>query len=145
MATHAQPCTWPTTSFLPPLPPPLADDPVAAARLAELQGPLADYTSQVVGEAATTLDGERIDIRNRETNLGNAMCDAILAYAQRHTGLLGGSNAGRPAVCLLNGGVFRASIPAGNVTQGDCLAVTPYGENDAESIATEFGALCLPC
>lgn len=106
----------------------LPDDPVAAARLAELQGPLNEYAGTVVGEAATTLDGERVDIRNRETNLGSLMCDSILAYAARHTGLLSGENAGRPAVCLVNGGVFRASIQAGNVTQGDCLAVTPYGE-----------------
>lgn len=127
-AAHAHLSLHYHNASLPATPACHADDPVAAARLAELQAPLADYTGQVVGEAAATLDGERIDIRNRETNLGDLMCDAILAYAQRHTGLLGGENAGWPAVCLINGGVFRASIPAGNVTQGDCLAVTPYGE-----------------
>lgn len=57
---------------------PVEDDAVAAARLAELKVTLDAYNGVVVGASAVVLDGEREDIRNRETNLGDLACEAVM-------------------------------------------------------------------
>lgn len=71
-------------------------------------------TSVEVGEVATRLDGEREDVRTRETNLGNLITDAMLAAT--------GAD-----VVITNGGGIRASIEAGTITMGDLLTVLPFG------------------
>ncbi|ADO77624.1 bifunctional metallophosphatase/5'-nucleotidase [Halanaerobium praevalens] len=71
-------------------------------------------TSQVVGKTNVNLDGAREDVRTRETNLGNLIADAL-----RHKF--------EADVALTNGGGIRASIPKGEVTQGDVITVLPFG------------------
>lgn len=73
--------------------------------------------AHVVGETTADLDGERENVRVRETNLGNLICDAMLW-----------KTAGFGAtVAIQNGGGIRASIPAGEITMGQVLEVLPYG------------------
>lgn len=69
--------------------------------------------SVVVGEAAVDLDGERADVRTRETTLGNFVTD--LAREAAHTD-----------VAIVNGGGLRASIGSGKVTFGDVLNTLPF-------------------
>lgn len=69
--------------------------------------------SEVIGEAATVLDGERANVRTRETNLGNLVTDVMRA-------------AGSADIALTNGGGLRASINAGPVTVGDVFNVLPF-------------------
>jgi len=73
--------------------------------------------THVVGSSDVDLHGAREDIRVRETNLGNLICDAML---QKTVGL-------GATIALQNGGGIRSSIPAGEVTMGQVLEVLPYG------------------
>ena len=73
--------------------------------------------SHRVGSTEVDLDGARENVRVRETNLGNLICDAILAK----TAGLGAT------ISIHNGGGIRASIPAGEITMGQVLEVLQYG------------------
>ncbi|MEE8592990.1 MAG: 5'-nucleotidase, partial [Candidatus Bipolaricaulota bacterium] len=57
------------------------------------------------------------DIRVRETNLGNLICDAMLWKTRDFDTTL----------AIQNGGGIRASIPKGMITMGQVLEVLPYG------------------
>jgi 5'-nucleotidase len=95
----------------------IAQNPAFEARIAELRGPLDALRARPVGTTATRLNGDREDVRSRETNLGNLIADAMLERA-------------RPAggqIAIMNGGGIRASIPAGEVTFGQVLEVLPFG------------------
>ncbi len=73
--------------------------------------------TRVVGATDVGLNGAREDVRARETNLGNLICDAILWKAKG----LGAT------IAIQNGGGIRATIPAGEITMGQVLEVLPYG------------------
>jgi 2',3'-cyclic-nucleotide 2'-phosphodiesterase (5'-nucleotidase family) len=75
----------------------------------ELQAKL----SEVVGEAVVTLDGERANVRTKETNLGNIVADVM-------------RDAGAADLALTNGGGLRASINQGPITVGDIFKVLPF-------------------
>ncbi|KAL4425700.1 hypothetical protein ABPG75_009716 [Micractinium tetrahymenae] len=105
---------------------PVADDPVVVGMLDALSGPIDAANSQVIGPSLVDLDGDRGQVRNGETNLGDLQCEAMLQFVATSTGLLE-QNPGVPAVCLVNGGGIRASIAAGNVTAGQVAAVWPFG------------------
>jgi 5'-nucleotidase len=63
------------------------------------------------------LDGDRARVRSEETNLGDAIADAMLWKTS--------SQGAR--VALHNGGGVRASVPQGPVTMGQILEVLPFG------------------
>ena len=69
---------------------------------------------EVVGSTPVTLQGERDDVRTKETNFGNLINDAILAAT--------GAD-----IAITNGGNIRVTLPAGNITKGDVLTVLPFG------------------
>ncbi|WP_240740741.1 5'-nucleotidase C-terminal domain-containing protein [Macrococcoides bohemicum] len=78
-------------------------------------------TSEVVFYNPAQLQGERNHVRTRETNLGNAIADAMEAYSVN-----GFDAAGDFAVT--NGGGIRASIEGNkDVTIGDIIKVLPFG------------------
>ncbi|TSB45643.1 5'-nucleotidase C-terminal domain-containing protein [Alkalicoccobacillus porphyridii] len=84
------------------------------ALLDELEAAQQEILQEVIGEAAIELDGERENVRVRETNLGNLIADILL-------------NATEADVALTNGGGIRASIAEGEVTVGDIVEVSPFG------------------
>ncbi len=86
-------------------------------RIAVLREPIEQLRARVIGSAAVTLDGNRNNIRSRETNLGNLVAEAMLSKAR---------NSGA-TIAITNGGGIRASIPAGSVTVGQVLEVLPFG------------------
>jgi len=88
-------------------------DPEVAAALAEMEAELSRELDQVVSHTPIDLNGERKDIRYRSTNLGRLICAAI----QKATGA---------DAAIFNSGSIRASIPAGDITQGQLLTVLPY-------------------
>lgn len=102
------------------------DDPVVVGMLDALSGPIAAANAEVIGETLVNLDGDRAQVRNGESNLGDLQCEAMLQFVATSTGLFD-QNPDMPAVCLVNGGGIRASIPAGNVTAGQVTAVWPFG------------------
>jgi 5'-nucleotidase/UDP-sugar diphosphatase len=68
----------------------------------------------VIGETKIILDGERTNVRARDTNLSNLICDAMAWKT-------------RADVALTNGGGIRASIKSGKITIRDVLTVLPFG------------------
>ena len=75
----------------------------------------------VIENNPVELNGERSNVRVRETNLGNAVTDAIYAYGQT-----GFSN--KTSLAVTNGGGLRATIAKDQpVTKGDIIAVLPFG------------------
>lgn len=70
--------------------------------------------NEPIGETTVDLDGERENVRAKETNLGNFIAD-VWRITQ-------GTDIG-----LQNGGGIRNSIPAGPITLGDVLSVQPFG------------------
>lgn len=70
--------------------------------------------SEVVAKTDIDLDGERENVRTKETNLGNLSSDAVRVAT--------GAD-----VAFVNGGGIRASIPAGDITKGKIAEVFPFG------------------
>ncbi len=72
--------------------------------------------AEVVGKTKVNLDGEREDVRTKETNLGNLITDAMLDAVEN-----GGD------IAFANGGGIRASIPAGgDITLGHVVTSFPF-------------------
>ena len=85
--------------------------------LADYRPAIDELMVRVVGTADVDLNGTREDIRIRESNLGNLICDAML-WKTRNLDA---------TIAIQNGGGIRASIPAGEITMGQVLDVLPYG------------------
>ncbi len=66
-----------------------------------------------VGEADVDLDGERKNIRRRETNLGNLIADILRELSKAD-------------VAIINGGAIRASIKKGEIRIKDIYASLPF-------------------
>ncbi len=73
--------------------------------------------SMMVGVTNVNLNGEREDVRGRETNLGNLICDAMLWKTASF----------ETTIAIQNGGGIRASAPKGAITMGQVLEILPYG------------------
>lgn len=95
----------------------IPEDPTIAAAVAEFKVPVDALANTVVGSTEVLLDGARANVRSRETNLGNLICDAML-WKTRTAG---------SQICIQNGGGIRASINPGDVTIGGVLTVLPFG------------------
>ena len=85
--------------------------------LAEYRPAIDELMTTIVGATDIALNGAREDIRFRETNLGNLICDAMLWKTRDFDTTL----------AIQNGGGIRASIPRGMITMGQVLGVLPYG------------------
>ena len=70
--------------------------------------------NEVIGKTKVVLDGERENVRTKETNLGNLSADAVLAFTQAQ-------------VSIINGGNIRATIEEGDITLRDTITVFPFG------------------
>lgn len=92
---------------------------------------IATLSNTKVGVAAVKLDGERANVRGRETNMGNLIADICLARTRTDGAV----------VALMNGGGIRASILAGDVTLGNVITVLPFG--NTLSVVTVTGAQLL--
>jgi 5'-nucleotidase / UDP-sugar diphosphatase len=88
-----------------------------AATLKAFTVPVDAFRKEVVGTAVSKLNGERGDVRKRETNLSNVIADANLWKTQKYG----------TTISLQNGGGVRASIEAGPITVGQIINVQPFG------------------
>lgn len=91
--------------------------PKVEEKLSVFREPIEALKRKVVGETKVPLEGERAKVRTEETNLGNLIADAMLWKAR----------IAEAQIAFQNGGGIRASLPAGPVTFGDCMAVLPFG------------------
>ncbi|OJG72074.1 5-nucleotidase [Enterococcus quebecensis] len=99
----------------------LAENPAVKALVDTAKANFEDWGSEVIIENNPyQFNGERDNVRTRETNLGNLIGDAMLAYGQE-----GFKNPTDFAVT--NGGGIRTNIEPGQVTLGDVIAVLPFG------------------
>jgi 5'-nucleotidase/UDP-sugar diphosphatase len=108
--------------------PSIDPDPGFENRIKVLVQPLVGLRTKVVGETTVPLNGNRADVRTKETNFGNLIADAMLEK-------------GRPAgaqVAIMNGGGIRASVDAGQIALGELLDVQPFGNQ--LSLVTLTGA-----
>ncbi|MFK9090253.1 5'-nucleotidase C-terminal domain-containing protein [Bacillus salipaludis] len=96
-----------------------APDAVTQAKVDELKKPLEELKKQVVGSSSVLLDGERNNVRYKETNLGNLIADGM---AQKANEILKNNT----TIAMQNGGGIRASIQKGDVTLGDIYTVLPF-------------------
>jgi 5'-nucleotidase / UDP-sugar diphosphatase len=86
---------------------------------------VADLAEDIIGETTVTLDGARPQIRQRETNLGNLMSDALRRAVLDRGGEFG-VDLTDEVVGLQNGGGIRDSIVAGDISVLDTFAVAPF-------------------
>lgn len=86
----------------------------------------AESSKVVIDNSPVKLSGDRMDVRVRETNLGNAVADALLDYGQ--TAFTHKSN-----LAVTNGGGLRETIAKNKpITKGDIIAVLPFGNSVAQ-------------
>jgi len=88
-------------------------DPQVASLVAAYEGKLGDRFKEVIGRSAVFLEGEREQIRYRETALGNFVADIMREYTSAQ-------------IALINAGAIRASIEAGPVTIEDAFRTVPF-------------------
>ena len=93
----------------------VADEPQAAAVIAEYERKLAGELDQPVGSTSVPLDARQQTNRERETNLGSFIADAY----RRLTGA---------QVALFNGGSIRSNTTYGPgvITKRDVLSILPF-------------------
>jgi 5'-nucleotidase len=99
----------------------IAQDSQIEAEVQAMDAPLQALRNQVIGSAATLLDGDRASCRFGECTMGDLVADAIMTNTAKE---------GVQAV-IINGGGLRASIGAGDVSMGDVLEVLPFGNTIA--------------
>lgn len=93
------------------------EDPTAKAKVEEFARPLEELKKTIIGSTEVFLNGERNDVRTKETNLGNMIADAMVEKANEFV---------PTTIGLQNGGGIRASIEAGEISLGDVLTVMPF-------------------
>src|SRR5690606_6057929 len=86
------------------------------ACLAELEEPIQDLMSEVIGTATAPIDGSREVCRVEECSMGNLVADAMLDAAAD----MGAT------IAIQNGGGLRASIDEGEITMGEVITVLPF-------------------
>ncbi|MBS4214796.1 5'-nucleotidase C-terminal domain-containing protein [Bacillus sp. FJAT-49825] len=97
-----------------------AEDAATQAKVEEYKAPLTELQKQVVGSTSVALNGERADVRSKETNLGNLIADGMAAKANEFIPTY---------IAMQNGGGIRASIDQGDITLGEVLTVLPFGNS----------------
>lgn len=105
----------------------LAADETVAGLVANAEASFAQWGSEVlIPNSPVFFNGQREYNRTQETNLGNIIADAMLAYGQ--TGF--GDN--QTDFAVTNGGGIRENIKEGPITRGDIITVLPFGNNIAQ-------------
>jgi len=69
---------------------------------------------EVIGKAISPLDGERENVRARETNLGDFVADVLREVESAD-------------IAFVNAGSIRASIDRGDITAGEVINAFPFG------------------
>ncbi|MFR8557149.1 MAG: 5'-nucleotidase C-terminal domain-containing protein, partial [Streptococcus thermophilus] len=102
-------------------------NPTVKAMIDDIQAKYkAESSKVVIDNSPVKLSGDRMDVRVRETNLGNAVADALLDYGQ--SDFTHKSN-----LAVTNGGGLRETIAKDKpITKGDIIAVLPFGNSVAQ-------------
>ena len=100
----------------------LEANPKIAAMVKEIKEKYdAENAVEVVSKSPVELNGDRENVRVRETNLGNVVADSLYQYGQ--TGFSHPTD-----IAVTNGGGLRETIAKGKpITKGNVIAVLPFG------------------
>lgn len=100
----------------------LEANPKIAAMVKEIKEKYdAENAIEVVSKSPVELNGDRENVRVRETNLGNVVADALYQYGQ--TGFSHPTD-----IAVTNGGGLRETIAKDKpITKGNVIAVLPFG------------------
>ncbi len=90
----------------------IAEDPKVKAAIDVYEKKMDEEIQKVIGKAGVLLDGERANVRTRETNLGNLTTDLIRQQS--------GAEA-----AMINSGVIRASFLPGDINLAQVMRVFP--------------------
>jgi len=93
------------------------EDPEILAQAMELDDPLEELRTELIGVADVDLDGDRDSCRFGECTMGDLIADSVVW----------GTEAQGTQIVILNGGGIRAGIGAGDISVGDVLEVLPFG------------------
>jgi 2',3'-cyclic-nucleotide 2'-phosphodiesterase/3'-nucleotidase/5'-nucleotidase len=96
----------------------IAADPAIKTIVDAASNEINAFKNEIVGQSTVELDGVRVNVRSKETNLGNLIADSYLAY---------GKKLKNADLAIVNGGGIRASIPQGPISLGQVLTVMPFG------------------
>jgi len=96
-----------------PVTPEVSPEESISRRIAAWESRVSERLGLVVGEALVHLDGEREQVRLRETNLGNLVADLVRETASAD-------------IALMNGGGIRRSVQPGPITLGTIYEVLPF-------------------
>ncbi|TWT16524.1 5'-nucleotidase C-terminal domain-containing protein [Streptococcus sp. sy010] len=93
-----------------------------ADKVAQVKADFEKLNSEViVANNPVELDADRMNVRVRETNIGNLITDAMLEYGQ--TGFSNKTN-----LAVMNGGGIRKTLEKDKpITKGGVIAVLPFG------------------
>jgi len=93
----------------------------------------ADSSKVVIDNSPVKLSGDRMDVRVRETNLGNVVADSLLDYGQ--SAFTHKSN-----LAVTNGGGLRETIAKDKpITKGDIIAVLLQVDESGKTVLDENG------
>jgi len=102
-----------TTYTLIPITDAIPEDPTIKAIIAPYNVEVSKKMDIVIGEALVALDGERANVRSKETNLGDFIADWM-------------RNISGTDIAITNSGGIRASIPKGPITVGSVYTTIPF-------------------
>jgi 2',3'-cyclic-nucleotide 2'-phosphodiesterase (5'-nucleotidase family) len=102
-----------TTYTLIPINDSIPEDQGIKALIAPYNDEVTKKMSVVIGEALVDLDGERANVRSKETNLGDFIADWM-------------RNISGTDIAITNSGGIRASIPKGPITVGSVYTTIPF-------------------
>ncbi len=93
----------------------IPDEPTVAAIVASYEAKLSAELDKPIGRTTVELDAREINIRNRETNLGNLITDAL-------------RQATNAEVAIYNGGSIRSDTTygPGELTKRDVISILPF-------------------
>jgi 2',3'-cyclic-nucleotide 2'-phosphodiesterase (5'-nucleotidase family) len=93
----------------------ITPDPTVKQIVEDYQAKLNTDLEQVVGETTVELDVRKSTARNRESNFGSYIADALRTWAESD-------------VALVNGGGIRSDkvYPAGSLTKKDIMSILPF-------------------
>ncbi|KAK7476208.1 hypothetical protein BaRGS_00032562 [Batillaria attramentaria] len=100
-----------------------AQDPDIAADVDLWRTGVDAFVRENVGRTAVLLDGGKPSCRLAECNMGNLITDAALRQNLRHSD---GLEWNHVALALINSGSIRSSLPKGDISVADVLAVQPF-------------------
>ncbi|KAM4772238.1 5'-nucleotidase [Rhinophrynus dorsalis] len=85
------------------------------------------FSTHEIGKTLVFLNGSSLECRNRECNMGNLICDAMIYNNIRYPDEVRWNHV---SLCIMNGGGIRASIDErstnGSITIEDLISVLPF-------------------